>query len=240
MSTKPPSKNPASSATATTATRVFIIESPAAKDITSGDRTGEHLKSLLQLLRIPAEYYPIHTKDLLADRLKLVGDAPVVHIAAHGRNGGMGFTDGTFMSREDLEKALLPNCKGKLVSLDFCDSSDFKPNDTLAALLAVLTKGKMGPPACVVTMFGEVKFADSLLSWGVFYRHLVKPVPQGKTVTPQRKIYDSLKKVQGADLHPMCAAFWYDKFDKFVNISPWKEGGEENVKRIAKGLAPPA
>jgi hypothetical protein len=82
-------------------------------------------------------------------------------------------------------------------------------------------------PRCVLTFFGTVGYADSLLAWGLFYRHLFSGLTAKNidvAACPARVIFDALSHVKASGLNvKICAAYWYDRFRCYANISPWSE-----------------
>lgn len=206
--------------------RVLIVESPGLADITSGDRRGELIKRQLELLRIPCVLQAIHTSTLFEDVLK--GGAPesdVIHLSAHGNTAGIGFTDGSFLDWKKLQIAALPHTGGKLLVLDACQSAAFNVDANLAKFMQQMMGGVAQPPKCVLTMVGNVYFADSVLAWGLFYRRLAQKLNGAPVVqTDAHHIKEALDSVKGAQLPKICASYWYDEHGKYKNISPWLGG----------------
>src|SRR5262249_27242404 len=104
-----------------------------------------------------------------------------------------------------------------------CESSLFKHDENLSAIMTGLSKGKIQHPLAVLTMVGSVAIADSVLAWGIFLRQLSSKLDQRKANVADataREIFGSLQAVRGANLPSVkiCAA--YGKTWK--NISPWK------------------
>lgn len=226
---------------------ILIIESPGLSDITTGDREGQHLHGLLQILRIPSTYLPIHSDKLLGERL--AEHAPkhaVIHLAAHGSKQGLGFTDGSLTEWAELSALLTFAAADKLVVLSSCHSSEMPKPDTQDTLAAIVTKAlglKPSPPRAILTIFSTVAFYDCVLAWGVFYRHLsMRIAKHGAAIAScePRWIFESLNAVKNADLPTVkiCATFWYEKYGKHVDISPWHEDGPTNLRSLATGAAP--
>lgn len=216
---------------------VAIIESPGLRDITTGDRSGLALAEILRLLRVPYRYQAIHSKDLLKPiLLDTARDFDVVHLSAHGKDGALSFTDGSVLSGDEMQWSLLPASNGRIVALDACGSSGFEPADNLAVFMQAYTEGVLRPPKCVLTMYGNVTFGDSALSWALFYRHLWKRLLNVEASRCQpRAIHECLLSVKNADLHKICAAFWYDAYSKYVSVSPWLDETGDHVAAIERG-----
>jgi len=208
---------------------ILLIESPGLMDITTGDRTGYLLSEQLKLIRVPHDYFAIHTSSLLQELLaQHAKNAGVVHISVHGNETGIFFTDNSILTWNELQQNLLVYAGNRLIVLSACHSAFFKIDKTLAGLLESLTAGLAKPPKCVLTMWGEVYFPDAVLAWGLFYRTFFKTLAGSDigSFTP-RAVLESLKIVKQAGLPKICAAYWYSRHHEYVDISPWKEGETE-------------
>lgn len=215
--------------------KVLIIESPSLEDITDEDRTGLLVAQQLRLLRIPAEIKSIHTAQLLQTRISLFGnDAGIIHIAAHGNTDGIWFTDRSKLSWKELEQALLVHAMNKIVVLSACRSANFSFDKKLSEILQLLTMGQYQPPKCVLTLWGDVYFADVVLCWGLFYRRLFAANNGNIENCNPKIIFDSLEYIKRAGLPKICCAYWYDKYRQYADISPWKSG-DMNISKIENG-----
>jgi prepilin-type processing-associated H-X9-DG protein len=200
--------------------RILFVESPGLNDITTQDRRGEVLSQQAGLLRIDRVYQPIHTKDLLGPVCSQNSACDVIHLSAHGQQGNIAFTDGSAYSPLELQAAIWPYASGKIVVFDACDTHWIEPNEELSNFISKLSKGTVKPPLCVLTMVGKVFFPDSVLAWGVFYRHLAAQLRQRAVSTATLKeINQALKYVKGANLPKICAV--YSSGKTWKNISPW-------------------
>jgi len=218
---------------------VLIVESPGLVDITTGDRIGYLVSEQLRLLRVPHVYFAIHTSSLLQERFaEHAKGAGIVHISAHGNETGIFFTDNSGLTWNELQQNLLVYAGNRLIVVSACHSAFFTIDETLAGLLESLTTGVAKPPKCVLTMWGEVYFADAVLAWGLFYRGFFKVLAHRNvgSFTP-RMILESLKPVKQAGLPKICASYWYSRYHKYVDLSPWKEG-ETEVEAIENGQPP--
>lgn len=219
---------------------VLIVESPGLEDITSGDREGDILARQLQLIRIPCEYKSIHKADLLIEVIKEHNKYDVIHLSCHGNENALYFTDKSRLNWDELQKILLTFGSDRLVVLSACNSAFFKPDATLAEFLKRFTFNTLKPPKCIFTMSGNFYFADGVLAWGLFYRKFSEELKENKTSVlscTSRMIYKSLSCVKKAELPEVkiCAAYWYEQHNKYVNISPWLRG-EKIINDIEKGL----
>lgn len=214
---------------------VFIIESPSLEDISNEDRTGLLVAQQLRLLRIPAEIKSIHKAQLLSTRLSEFGNnAGIIHIAAHGNTEGIWFTDRSKLTWKELEQTLAIQAMNKIVVLSSCRSANFSFDKTLSEVLQLLTQGKYQPPKCVLTLWGDVYFADVVLCWGLFYRRLFSAINGNITNCSPRIIYNSLTDIKKAGLPKICCAYWYEKYREYADISPWK-AGDNNITKIENG-----
>ena len=196
--------------------RVLIIESPGLSDITTGDRPGERLSEQLRLMRLPAAYSPIHTGGLLDSTIGAqAGSFDVLHLAGHANEKILAFTDNSSFPWLEVAKVLSRRAEGKIVAISACNSfAAHKASETLGkALQAAGYRGAM--PACILTFFGNIALCDTLLTWGLFYRHLSRA-----GVIDARAVFDALTLVKGAGLEAkVCAAWWSGT--QFHDVSPW-------------------
>lgn len=211
--------------------RVLILESPGLIDIDTGDREGEHLDKLLRMLRIESTYRPFSGHSRL--ELLLVNEAPnaaCLHLCGHGDSQQFAFTNGRGLAWSELARGVITYAPRKIVILAACHSDELRiVFRTLAEALEAALPGSLVMPRCVLTFFGTVYFADSLLAWGLFYRHLFDAL-RSKNLNiancPPRVILDALSKVKASGLNvKICAAYWYDKYRCYANISPWGQFG---------------
>lgn len=236
--------------------RVLIVESPSLNDIEADHSEGEPLDQLLHLVRVGSTYERATSIDrfskVLASR---ASEHTCLHICGHGQGQGgregFHFAGDSPLTWEQMSRHLLGHGSNRIIVVAACSSDEmrllFKSlADALRSFVQVLVPNAASPmPRCVLTVLGNVTFADSLLAWGIFYRHLFDGLArQGTTVAnaPARVILDALKAVKGANLGlHICAAYWHDRFSRYANISPWKGeiGGEKVVKQIEQGELTP-
>jgi hypothetical protein len=209
--------------------KVLIVESPGLKDISTGDREGLVLSELLQLIRVPVGYCAIETASLLQTRLSSRGrNAAVIHISTHGNPTGIFFTDGSSLTWKELQQTLLAHAWDKLVVLSACHSGMFTPDESQAQMLATLTAGVVKPPRCVLTMWGDVYFADAVLAWGLFYRAFFERLARRRVSSfDAHDVLESLKRVKAGGFSKICAYYWYGSSQGYRSISPWKDGKGE-------------
>src|SRR5688572_4013746 len=95
---------------------VYVIESPSASDLLDGRTEGQALCGVLDLAEIPRSYSLVTNLDTLSSALtsRLVeawerfGVLPVLHLSLHGNEDGVGLTDGTFVTWDQLRRTLRP------------------------------------------------------------------------------------------------------------------------------------
>jgi len=93
---------------------VYIIESPGDSDLLDGQNEGQALTATLNLCKIPSTYSLVCNKktfiEALGNRLinacNAYGCLPILHFSMHGNEGGIGFTDGDFISWDELRELL--------------------------------------------------------------------------------------------------------------------------------------
>lgn len=234
----------------------MIVESPSLGDIDTGIRDGEHLHKLLAMVPIgehapgravESVYRPFSTHERLMAILEHEAKAAsCLHVCGHGNSEGFGFTDKSVLRWDIFARVVLACAHQRIVVLAACNSDALRP--LVGGLAQVLTAavGRWPMPRCVLTFFGRVTFADSLLAWGLFYRHLFAALGKSKTQIADcsaRVIFNALKSIKDSGLDvKICAAYWYDAQKKFVNISPWARPhgpADLDVVAIEKGLPVP-
>ncbi|MAT84106.1 MAG: hypothetical protein CMD39_07425 [Gammaproteobacteria bacterium] len=217
---------------------VLIIESPGLDDFMTNDRVGPPLQQQLMLTRVVANLMVATRRESFRELMRgpHVASFPIVHLSLHGDMSGITFTDGKDMDWHQVQLELHAWAANKIVAISACESAAFKLDDDLAKWLMSQTKGQYGPPRAVLTMLQKVYMPDATLAWGLFYRRLYqrladRQAPSASSASA-RDIYESLRKVRAAGLPKICCAFWYEPYQRFVNITPWKDD-EKTSQRIA-------
>ena len=231
--------------------RVLIVESPSLHDIDTSHSEGEPLDQLLRMIRVGSTYERATSADRFVSSLSArASEHTCLHVCGHGQGlggrDGFHFASGSPFTWEQMARNLLAHGASKIIVVAACSSDEmrlvFKSlADALRVFVQTIIPGSSMMPRCVLTFFGNVTFADSLLAWGIFYRHLFAALRKTDLAiadAPPRTIFDALKAVQGASLGVhICAAYWYEQYSRYANISPWKptkDGGEVVVQQIER------
>jgi hypothetical protein len=112
---------------------VYVIESPAGRDLLDGRTEGRVLTEALRLATIPHWYSLASDKEMFVEALGLrLGEAwkyhqkpPILHLSMHGSADGLSLTCGEFLSWHDLRGLLLPLLRAMQGGLLVCMSSCF-------------------------------------------------------------------------------------------------------------------
>lgn len=112
---------------------VYVIESPAGRDLLDGRTEGRVLTEALSLACIPHWYSIATDKSLLfealGDRLleawNFHNKSPILHLSMHGNQKGVELTSGEFLIWNDLRALLLPLIRAMNGGLLVCMSSCF-------------------------------------------------------------------------------------------------------------------
>lgn len=112
---------------------VYVIESPANRDLLDGRTEGRVLTEALTLAGIPHWYSLASDKAMLLEALGLrLHEAwrhhqkiPILHLSMHGSADGLSLTSGEFLSWHDLRGLLLPLIRAMQGGLLVCMSSCF-------------------------------------------------------------------------------------------------------------------
>lgn len=203
---------------------VLIVESPGHQDIDSGDRRGEVIRQQLGLLRVGATVRGSATLESLMKHLVVerTADFDALHLAMHGNEHGLYFTDGGRLDWRQMQIVAL-SMSNRMVVLDACESVSFAPDTTFADQWNKLVPTLIAaPPRFVLTMWGSPYYADSVLAWGLFYSYIAHRAQPAQQLEP-RLVVDALKRVQAAELPKICA--WHCVGGRFKAISPWELGG---------------
>lgn len=110
---------------------VYVIESPSPSDLLDGRTEGNSLCSSLRLAGIKHWYSLVTNRatfhealgDRLAEAYRALEAWPVIHLSMHGNEHGIGFTDGTLMSWDELRQAMQPLMEGMQGWLLVCMST---------------------------------------------------------------------------------------------------------------------
>lgn len=123
---------------------VYVIESPAGRDLLDGRTEGRVLTETLRLAGIPHWYSLASDRAMLSEALgHRLGEAwkhhqkiPILHLSMHGSADGVALTSGEFVSWHDLRELLLPMIRAMQGGLLVCMSSCFGSSGSRMAMYA--------------------------------------------------------------------------------------------------------
>lgn len=206
---------------------VLVIESPSLADLAREARVGLLLVEQLRLCALRVHRELCAERDAFMDHLADpgLGEVPIVHLVCHGDQRGIRFTDGRDMCWLELQCGLIEHCRDRIVVLSSCESAFLQTTqEDLASHLMTTSRGYKRPPRVVLTMLLEVALPDALLGWGLFYRRLFERLgDRSVREATARDVYEALVPVRDAGLPKVCCAFWYERYQRYVNVSPWWE-----------------
>ena len=121
---------------------VYVIESPAGRDLLDGRTEGRVLTEALRLASIPYWYSLASDKAMLVEALgSRLGEAwkhhqkmPILHLSMHGNADGLSLTSGEFLWWHELRAILLPLMRAMRGGLLVCMSSCFGSSGCRMAL----------------------------------------------------------------------------------------------------------
>ena len=162
-----------------TAGFVYIIESPSATDLLDGRTEGRALGEAPRLADIPYVYsltadaatFRTALRDRLIESWKKHDRAyPIIHLSMHGDTNGIAFTNGDYLSWNDLRSELLPLIRAMPNALLICMSSCFGLAGCRIAMHSDDEPhywGLVGHP-------GTVGWSDSAIAYMTFYHLFFK------------------------------------------------------------------
>ncbi|HEY9295229.1 MAG TPA: hypothetical protein VIQ31_02435, partial [Phormidium sp.] len=159
---------------------VHIIESPSANDLLDGRTEGRVLNEIFNLANIPHCYNLVRNLDtfiaaLTTDLIKAVNDfqqRPILHFSMHGDEdgNGIGLTDNTFISWDDLQVILAPINNAMKGELLICMSSCFSSSGVQMAKY----ESKDEPFWALVSNKSSVDWDNAAVAYTTFYHLLFK------------------------------------------------------------------
>jgi len=157
---------------------VYVIESPAGRDLLDGRTEGRVLTETLRLAEIPHWYSLASDRAMLSEALgQRLGDAwrhhqkmPILHLSVHGNSSGIALTSGEFISWHDLRELLLPLVRAMKGGLLVCMSSCF---GSAGCRMAMYSDGQPHFWALVGNS-GSPTWADAAIAYAAFYHLFFK------------------------------------------------------------------
>lgn len=160
---------------------VFLVDSPSHNDLYGGYSIGMALRDALKALRIPCIYTLTTNKEnfqlALTTRLPEsiqqmqpfthINAIPFVHLCMHGAPMGVGLTDGSFLSWQDLRNLLLSHnwVKGHDPYVCMASCNGFNATNMANAFDTAFS--------ALIGNTGEVLQSDVTVAYMSFYNHLV-------------------------------------------------------------------
>lgn len=170
---------------------VYVIESPGANDLLIDRIEGKALTETLNIAGIDSSYSLAINKDSfiksveknLLNAIEYWEKYPILHISAHGDKDGKGiyFSDGVFMSWEELTILLEPLCTAMPGKLIICMSVCY---GSKASRMAYVTKKT--PFGALVANKQAVNWDDAAVAFITFYHLLFKGMELEKCVTAMK------------------------------------------------------
>lgn len=186
--------------------KVYIIESVSKNDLKRNFMEGKALSEYFKLSTIKSEYYLITKKEKFIDAFESIKNdliaidpskenpRPYIHISAHGNEKGIGLTDGTFISWEELENCLnIINNAPELINED----QEFGKYSTITLCLSsckglnlesILFNNIMSPFAVLIASKEAIPWSDSLTAYITFYHHSIEHDNVGSPAIEAMKI----------------------------------------------------
>ena len=162
---------------------VYIVESPSPRDLSDGRTEGLALCESFKLSRTKHTYTLAVNRDeflraftldenesKFRDEFQRHGCFPVVHLSMHGNDQGIGLTDGTMISWNELREILKPINEalpdGLMVTFSTCGGAS-------STIMSMVT-GDEKPFFATVGSCDNVHWEDALVAYIVFYHNWLR------------------------------------------------------------------
>lgn len=170
---------------------VHMIESPAPDDLFDGRTEGRMLWEALRLAGIRTWYRLAATvatfdRALQAELVSAITyyrALPILHISAHGKEEGVGLTDGSFLTWQQLHDRLVPLNRALGGALILCMSSCF---DARGCRMAMRENESL-PFHAMVGHFGSPTWSDAAVAFVAFYHRLFKGAGVDMSIAAMRQ-----------------------------------------------------
>jgi hypothetical protein len=191
---------------------VFILESLSLEDEQENRLDGYHLRQMLDLMKVPNEYYFIRTKIEL-DQIKHEfrrSRLRYLHLSCHGNDDSIGLAFDV-LGFQEFDDLLGPFLGGKRLFLSACNLATFDfaqwfiPRHQCLSIIG--TPDKPG-------------FAESASFWGTFYFLMNKRDPERMT---HRTLIEILEK---------CSHTYEMNLNYFSRIPPKKKNSNSHLRAI--------
>jgi hypothetical protein len=165
---------------------VHIIESPSANDILDGRTEGSALSEILNLAKIPHSYnlvtnletFSLALSTRLLEAFNIWKLPPILHLSMHGDEQGVGLTNDTALSWDNLRELLAPLNNEMGGGLLICMSSCFGSNGIKMAMHESTDQ----PFWALVGNNSSVSWEDAAVAYVTFYHLFFKGIPVAQCV----------------------------------------------------------
>ncbi|MBO9418202.1 hypothetical protein J7481_01745 [Labrenzia sp. R4_2] len=179
---------------------VYVIESPAPRDVYDGRTEGRALCEALQLADIKYSYTMALDKQTFIDALSTADNsrlviesnrhrgpshfyAPILHFSGHGNSEGIALCDSTLISWDELRNLLLPINNaipaGLMVTFSSCSGAS-------GARMSMYLGADDKPFCGCLGSFEGVRWDDALVAFIAFYHNFFKDGDVDKAVNAMR------------------------------------------------------
>lgn len=149
---------------------VFVIESVGANDLVDRRSEGRVVAQALELLGMPCVFKEAMCKDDLFTLLEVFvrSGCSVLHLSCHGNDGGVGLTNGDYVSWNELFTKLEPFMGSKHLFLSSCSAV---ATDRLVRLFETSDRR----PFEVVGSPDDIEWRHAHLAWSMIYSAFCLP-----------------------------------------------------------------
>jgi hypothetical protein len=159
---------------------VYVVESPSAPDLYHDRKEGAILKQAAALDGIPCVARTCVDREAFEAALAIglseamtihAGFLPVLHISAHGNSMGIGLSDGTIITWDDLRKLLLPINQSLNGNLLLCMSSC---KGYSACRMAMAIDDEPHPYVALFANLDSPSWSDTAVAYATLYHLIAK------------------------------------------------------------------
>jgi len=162
---------------------VYVVESPSHEDFFLGRSEGQLVGRAAELNGVPHAIRSVTSEEMLrralitglyAEMLKQPDRWAILHLSAHGHEGGIGLTDGTFLAWDSLRDYLKPINTALGGRLLLCMSSC---SGGSAMRMSMYPGDEEFPYAFMVGNGGTPRWSETAIAYATFYHHLAAGRP---------------------------------------------------------------
>jgi hypothetical protein len=197
---------------------VFVDESVEAEDFYEGRTDGFAANEVLKIQQVRTSYKMVFDRDHLTRAIRdaRAGNFQVLHISAHGNDGGISLTDGDFVTWLDLAGLLRP-----FGGVPSKASSVLVVSSCLGGYVG-LSKALQKRNVAFRFIFGStasagVGFTHSCLAWSILYNRFVELGSSRFDLAKLRTTLDQINQVvPGAFVYRRWNGSVYLRYPKFA------------------------